>query len=133
MDTNEAQQTTVRICKHYYRMHLSSARIATLDNILRRNPECGIILTGDFTQLRDLFLRTHYGLVQLVKTVTRNAAILDKLWTNMEPVYDPLAVLDTLGTSDHRMVLLRPSCNAKLDTGTIQRIVVRRVTSSDSC
>ena len=49
----------------------------------------------------------------------------------MEPVYDPPAVFDTLGTSDHRMVLLRPSCNAKLDTGTIQRIVVRRFTTNE--
>ena len=49
----------------------------------------------------------------------------------MEPVYDPPAVLDTLGISDHRVLLLRPSCNAKLDTGMIQRIVVRRFTTNE--
>ena len=80
--------------------------IATLDGILRRHPDCGIILIGDFNQLRDMFLRTQYGFAQLVNTA-RNSAILDKLWTNMEPVYDTPAVLDTLGTSDHRMVLLK--------------------------
>ena len=32
--------------------------IATLDGILRCHPDCGIILTGDFNQLRDMFLRT---------------------------------------------------------------------------
>ena len=32
--------------------------IATLDDILRRHTDCGIILTGDFNQLRNIFLRT---------------------------------------------------------------------------
>ena len=40
--------------------------IATLDGILRRHPDCGIILFGDFNQLRDMFLRTQYGFAQLV-------------------------------------------------------------------
>ena len=81
--------------------------------------------------LRDMFLRTQYGFAQLVNTATRNSAILDKLWTNMEPVYDTPAVLDTLGTSDHRMVLLKPSYDAILDTGNIQRAVVRRFTANE--
>ncbi len=75
--------------------------IATLDGILRCHPDCGIILTSDFNQLRDMFLRTQYGFAQ------RNSAILDKLWTNMDPVYDTPVVLDTLDTSDHIMVLLK--------------------------
>ena len=85
----------------------------------------------DFNQLRDMFLRTQYGFAQLVNTATRNSAILDKLWTNMDPVYDTPAVLDTLGTSDHRMVLLKPSYDAILDTGNIQRAVVRRFTTNE--
>ena len=94
-------------------------------------PDCGIILTGDFNQLRDMFLRTQYGFAQLVNTATRNSAILDKLWTNMDSVYDTPVVLDTLGRSDHRMVLLKPSCDARLDTGNIQRAVVRRFTTNE--
>ena len=35
-------------------------RIISLDSNLRCYPECGIILTGDFNQLRDSFLRVHY-------------------------------------------------------------------------
>ena len=105
--------------------------IATLDGILRRHPDCGIILIGDFNQLHDMFLRTQYGFAQLVNTATRNSAILDKLWTNMDPVYDTPAVLDTIGTSDHRMVLLKPSYDAILDTGNIQRAVVRRFTANE--
>ena len=105
--------------------------IAKLDDILRRHPDCGIILTGDFKHLLDMFLRTEYGFTQLVNMATRNSAILDKLWTNMDPVYDTPVVLDTLGTSDHRMVLLEPSCDAMLDTGNIQRAVVRRFTANE--
>ena len=106
--------------------------IATLDGILRCHPDCGIILTGDFNQLRDMFLRTqYYGFAQLVNTATRNSAILDKLLTNMDSVYDTPVVLDTLGRSDHRMGLLKPSCDARLDTGNIQRVVVRRFTTNE--
>ena len=43
----------------------------------------------------------------------------------MDCVYDTPVVLDTLGRSDHRMGLLKPSCDARLDTGNIQRAVVR--------
>ena len=46
----------------------------------------------------------------------------------MDYVYDTPVVLDTLGRSDHIMVLLKPSCDARLDTGNIQRAVVRRFT-----
>ena len=46
----------------------------------------------------------------------------------MDPVYDTLVVLDTLRSSDHRKVLLKHSCDAMLDTGNIQRAVVRRFT-----
>ena len=49
----------------------------------------------------------------------------------MDPVYDTPAVLDTLGTSDHRMVLLKPSYDAILNTGNIQRAVVRRFTANE--
>ena len=55
--------------------------ITSLDTILRCYPECGIILTGDFNQLRDSFLRVHYGYAQLVNVATRNGAILDKIWS----------------------------------------------------
>ena len=77
-----------------------------MDIILRRHPDCGVVLTGDLNQFKDTFLRTHYSLKQLVRNPTRKNAILDKIWTNMEPVYETPVVLGELGTSDHRMVLL---------------------------
>ena len=79
--------------------------IISLDNILRRHPECGVILTGDFNQLKDNFIFSHYGYKQLVKNPTRKEAIWDKIWSNMAQDYDPPVVLSELGTSDHNMVL----------------------------
>ena len=60
--------------------------ITSLDSILRCYPEFGIILTGDFNQMRDSFLRVHYGYAQLVNMAMRNGAILDKIWLNVSPV-----------------------------------------------
>ena len=34
--------------------------INCIDHILRMHPSCGVIVTGDFNQLRDSFLRSHY-------------------------------------------------------------------------
>ena len=85
----------------------------------------------DFNQLRDSFLRVHYGYAQLVNVVTRNGAILDKIWSNMSPVYAHPAVLSELGSSDHRMVLLVPSSYPTLDTGMIQNRVIRRMGATE--
>ena len=83
--------------------------ITCLDIVLRRSPDCGIILSGDFNHFNDSFLSTHYGYEQLGKAATRNRAILDKMWSNMSPVYGCPTVLDGEGISDHKMVLLVPS------------------------
>ena len=101
--------------------------ITCVDTVLRKHPESGFILTGDFNRLiRDQFLSTHYAFKQLVKDATRGNAILDKLWTNMSCLYDGPVVLDELGSSDHRMVCMSPSNSADLDTGKLERIQVRQ-------
>ena len=108
--------------------------ITDLDTILRRSPDCGVILTGYFNQFKDLFLRTHYGYEQLVKAATRNRAILNKIWSNMSPVYGCPTVLDGVGTSDHKMVLLVPSCFPTLDTGWSRASLPGvRVTMNEQC
>ena len=101
--------------------------IINLDNILRGSPDCRVTLSGDFNRFRDTFLRTHYGYEQLVKTATRNFAILDKMWYNMSPVYGLPSVIDELGTSDHKMVLLVPAWYPTLNIGMVQKIVTRRM------
>ena len=105
--------------------------ITSLYSMLRCYQECGIILTGDFNQMRDSFLRVHYWYAQLVNMATRNGAILDKIWSNMSPVYAHPAVLSELGSSDHRIVLLVPSSYPTFDTGMIQTRVIRRMGATE--
>ena len=58
-----------------------------IDTMVRKHPECGVIITGDFNQLKDTFLKVHYRFVQVVNVVTRGQATLDKIWTNMDAFY----------------------------------------------
>ena len=51
-----------------------------------KHPDCGLVITGDFNQMSDNFLKTHYRLVQVVDIPARGNAILDKLWSNMADV-----------------------------------------------
>ena len=51
--------------------------IKCVDTVIRSHPECGVIITGDFNQLQDNFLRTHYRFVQVVEVVTRGQATFD--------------------------------------------------------
>ena len=53
--------------------------IMGIDTMIRKHPECGVIITGDFNQLNDTFLKVHYRFVQVVNVVTRGQATLDKI------------------------------------------------------
>ena len=60
--------------------------ITCVDSVIRKHPECGVILTGYFNQMIDSFLNTHYKFSQIVKVATREQALLDKIWRNMSMV-----------------------------------------------
>ncbi len=62
--------------------------LVSIDCILRKHPDCGIILAGDFNQLRDTFLRSQYGFNQVVQNPTKHRSIFDKIWTSMCVLYD---------------------------------------------
>ena len=96
-----------------------------VDSMVRKHPDCGVLLTGDFNQLNDKFLKTHYRYAQLVKVPTRGQSTLDKIWTNMSPVYDTPITLSELGSSDHNMVLLRPTHGHSLVKGSTARVTIR--------
>ena len=69
-----------------------------VDSMVRKHPDCGVLLTGDFNQLNDKFLKTHYRYAELVKVPIRGQSTLDKIWTNMSPVYDTPITLSELGS-----------------------------------
>ena len=99
--------------------------ITCVDSVILKHPECGVIITGDFNQMNDSFLTTHYTFSQIVKVATRGQAILDKIWTNMNMVYSKAATVAELGTLDHNMVLLKLSSKRTLDTGNVTRMSVK--------
>ena len=95
--------------------------ITCVDSVIREHPECGVILTGYVNQMNDSFLKTHYTFSQIVKVATSGQAILDKILTNMNMVYSKPVTVAELGTSDHSMVLLKPSSKMNLDTDNMTR------------
>ena len=40
--------------------------ITCVDSVIRRHQECGVIITGDFNQMNDSFVKTHYTFSQIV-------------------------------------------------------------------
>ena len=52
----------------YYTQHTDYSQmryhlIMGIDTMIRKHPECGVIITGDFNQLNDNFLKVHYRFV----------------------------------------------------------------------
>ena len=99
--------------------------ITSIDAVIRKHPDCGIIVTGDFNQLNDNFLKTHYRFVQIVNVGTRGNALLDKIWTNMDNVYMSPVILSERGTSDYNMVLLKPGSSLPCSTVSVMRVTIR--------
>ena len=102
-----------------------------VDSVVRKHPNYGVLLTGDFNQLNDTFLKTHYRYAQIVKVPTRGHSTLDKIWTNMSPVYDAPITLYELGSSDHNIVLLRPTHGHSLEKGSPVRVTIRCMSSDN--
>ena len=91
-----------------------------VDSMVRKRPDCGVLLTGNFIRY-----------AQLVKVPTRGQSTLDKIWTNMSPVYDTPITLSELGSSDHNMVLLRPTHGHSLVKGSTVRVTIRCMSSEN--
>lgn len=74
-----------------------------LDKMIQKHPNAGIVLTGDFNQLRDRAILS-YPLKQVVKRATRGTNILDKIYTNIDKYYTVPHILSPVGRSDHNVV-----------------------------
>ena len=82
--------------------------IAGIDYFTKLHPGCGVIILGDFNRLPEGSLQA-YPLKQLVTSPTREAAILDKVFTNVDRWYTNPLVLPAVGNSDHLSVLWSPT------------------------
>ena len=75
--------------------------------VARDHPHAGVVLLGDFNQLRDSALLS-YPLRQVVKSATRKSAVLDKIYTSLKDWYEVLVVLPNIGSSDYNSVVMTP-------------------------
>ena len=57
--------------------------ITNIDTVMRKHPECRVIITGDFNQLRDNFMKIHYRYFQVVNVVTRSK--YGRIWRRCTP------------------------------------------------
>jgi len=71
---------------------MTSHILDCLDTTTRDHPHAGVVLFGDFNQLRDGALLA-YPLRQVVKAPTRGAAVLDKIYTGLKDWYSPPVLL----------------------------------------
>ena len=88
-----------------YSRNVNSHILDCLDRITSVHQYTGIVLLGDFNQLKDSSIIS-FPLKQVVKRATRGARILDKIYTNIAQWYNQPTVLPPLGKSDHNVVLL---------------------------
>jgi len=80
--------------------------LSCLDTIMRDYPQAGVVVLGDFNHLRDTAdICYSYPLKQVVKVPTRKAAVLEKIYTNIDDWYDVPAVLPNIGRSDHHAIV----------------------------
>ncbi len=80
-----------------------------IDHIHQKYPDTGVLLCGDFNQLKDSRIQRDLHLMQLVQKPTRGKAILDKTYTNFPIYYGEPEVMAPIGLSDHCVVVCRPA------------------------
>ena len=103
--------------------------IASIDKLLSKFPNAGIVLMGDFNHFNYRVLCRHCSLKQTVKQPTRGSAILDLILSNMHKWYKEPEILPSIGLSDHQSILLTPACQPK-QPNNINKKSVRKITSS---
>jgi hypothetical protein len=111
-------------------MAMTSHILGCLDTVARDHPQAGVVLLGDFNRLKDTALLS-YPLRQVVRSPTRENAILDKIYTNLQDWYERPVVLPNIGNSDHRAVFMEPSYRDKIAAKRGEEVTVV-VRSQDS-
>ena len=91
---------------------------------LPRKFSCILIACIYFTQMTE-YAKMREHVITCVDSWGQ--AILDTIWTNMNMVYSTPATVAELGTSDHNMVLLKPSSKMTLNTGNMTRMSVKSI------
>ena len=85
-----------------------------IDNVLRQRPSSGIVIGGDFNQLKLKELCNRFNLKRSVTKPTREQNTLDQILTNMLPLFDTVDHLPPIGRSDHQCLLIKPTKRRKI-------------------
>jgi len=75
---------------------MTSYILHCLDSVTHDHPYAGVVLLGDFNQLRNAAL-LFYPLRQVVKTPTRGSSVVDKIYTSLKIWYELPAILPNIG------------------------------------
>ena len=106
--------------------------IDTIDSVRSTQPDCGVIILGDFNKLDFKDILTHHNLKQLVREPTRGDRTLDLIITNLHHHYFKPIVNANLGCSDHSSVHWSPNAARASATcePTAHKRLVRRFPQS---
>ena len=105
---------------------LAEYLISSLDTILDKNPNAGVMLLGDFNRFNFRILSNNFNLRQFVKAPTRGSATLDLILTNLFEHFCKPDILAGIGLSDHKSILIRPLMQVKREKSKlIQRRSVK--------
>ena len=80
----------------------------SLEFLLHIYPATGVLLVGDFNEMRTSRVTGSFHLKQIVDKPTRKGAILDKILTNMADIYPTPEICSHLGKSDHNIITAIP-------------------------
>ena len=76
-----------------------------LDKVLQIYPSAGLLLMGDFNQMKLTVLRRRFNIKKAVRQPTRGQNVLDQILTNMLDLYNDVTYLPPVGLSDHQCVI----------------------------
>ena len=76
----------------------------SLQLVESRFPDCALIVAGDFNRFDTRPIERHFRLKQIVKILTRNYAMLDRVLTNLHRFSVPSQGFPPFGLSDHNTI-----------------------------
>ena len=98
---------------------LAEYLISSLDTVLDKYPNAGVMLVGDFNRFNFRILSNNFNLRQLVKAPTRGSATLDLILTNLFEHFSKPDILAGIGLSDHKSILIRPLMQVKREKSNV--------------
>jgi len=108
--------------------NLADFILTSCDALIRKYPDCGIVISGDFNTLDTDLFNKYLHLSQIVTKATRGNNLLDKIFTNCKSWYSTPAILPPVGKSDHNVILVRPNY-VKTARVTKKSVFNRQITS----